>query len=432
VIIALVALLVFSNGYFLYFRPQLNRAAVLTIMPLLDSATPQDLARAESELTGALTAGLGRRDARDARFALAWTQAKLGGTDSAKYGEALTTLTAGDPAGGTDPDAADLRFWLLAKLGRHDEIWRDVERQPELAERPRVRPLYASALAHRAYDLWTRLDLDGAVEAAKEASRFGVESEVVEILLEQGMRAIVAEDLAEARRCFARAEKESAGESVQRIEARLGQLACRRHQSGQAGLLEALAEEFDGLGRRSERRGPERDDARQLRAHVGWWYLAAMLEDWVGRLPAGQGIPPAERERFLTVVRSVTDADPELGEVIMMHGLLEFGLARTDQARMAAVDTLDRSTRTAKGVVLPELRGIIDRQRGGTGARGRPGDWSDDPPATSPGEPVDYPAPPPAAMSLEDLLRMAGPQMANPSVRGAVEDLMRALGVEDL
>jgi hypothetical protein len=430
VIIVLSALLVFSNGYFLYFRPQLRRAVLLTIGPMLESETPQDLARAEAELSRALRAGLSRRDTRDARFALAWTQAKLGRLDAAKYGEALTTLAAADPPSDTDPDAADLRFWLLAQLGKHSEIRQAVEQHAELAERPRIRPLYAAALAHRAHDLWTRLDFDGAVEAAKQASRLGVESEVVEILLEQGMRALVAEDLTDAERCFAGAEKEATGGSIQQIEGRLGQLACRWHRSDEAGLLDALAEEFDGLSRRAERLGPERDDARELRANVGWWYLVAMLRDWIRRLPAGQGLPAPERERFLAVVRSVTDADPELGEVVMMRGLLELALATTPEARAAAADTLDHSTRTAKGVVLPEVRGIIDRQRGTTAPR--PDDWSDEAPASNSDEPADYPAPP-TAISLQELVGKAIPLMSSdPSVKVAVEELMRALGVEDL
>jgi tetratricopeptide (TPR) repeat protein len=430
VIIVLTALLLSTNGYFLYFRPQMHRAALLTILPLLDSETPRDLTRAEADLSRALALGLGRRDTGDARFALAWTQAKLGRFDTAKYGEALTTLAAADSAAGGDPDAADLRFWLLAQLGRHDEIRRTAEQHPELAERPRIRPLYADALVHRAHDLWTRLDFDGAVEAAKQASRLGVDSQVVEILLEQGMRAIMAEDLTEAERCFTRAE-ESAGAGVQRIEARLGRLACRWHRSGEDSVLDVLAEEFDGLSRRAEQRGQERDDARQLRAHVGWWYLVAMLEDWLRRLPVGQGLPTAERERFLMAVRSVNDADPDLGEVIMMHGLLEYGGADTRETTAAALAILDRSTRTAKGIVLPEVRGIIDGRRA-TAARGRgdTDDWSGAAPPTGTSEPADYPVPP-VAVSLEALFEQARSQMtSNPEVRAAVEQLFRTMGFE--
>jgi tetratricopeptide (TPR) repeat protein len=432
-IVLLVALLIGSNGYFLWLRPQIHRGKLLTAVPLLDGETRRELERAEIQLVEALSAGLGRTDSRDARFALAWTRAKLGRFDAAKYGDALVTLAASESPDDSDPATDELRIWLLAQQGKHDEILRTLQRRPELAERPLIRPRYAAALEHRAVDLWTRRDVDAAVQTLEQARRLRVDSSVrlrdlVELLLEQGMRAIAERQMKVAEECFIRAEKMTPDTSVQRIEARLGQLIARWHREDPVSVLKSLGEEFDGLRRRGEQRGPGQDDVRQLRAHVGWWYLVTMLENWLDRLPARQGLPPDEREHFLAVVRTVTDADPELGDVVMMHGMLDLGLSSGPGIK-AAVQTLERSTRTARGVVLPQVMDIIARWREAPTAPAGPDNWSTGPePAPAPSaEPVEYPEPP-AVIRVDELVEKAWEQMADPDVREALERLMRLLG----
>jgi tetratricopeptide (TPR) repeat protein len=427
-IVVLSILLVVSNGYFLYWRPQHHRAAFLSALPLLDSESRPDLERAESRLAEALSGGLGGRDSRDARFALAWTRAQLGRFEPARYGDALALLALPERPGAEDPAIADLRLWLIAQQGKHEEVLRLIEQQPALGRRTRNRSLYAAALEHRAVDLWNRRDVDAAVRALDQARQLGAESRVhlrdlVELLLEHGMRAVADRDYETAVKSFDRAEAMSTGGGVQRIEAGLGRLAVRWNKN-EPGVLTALAEEFEALRRRAEQRGGD-DDAPALRAHVGWWYLVAMLEDWLSRLPPHQGLPPSEHERFLTVVRVVTEADPDLGDVVMMHGMLDYGLAETSEQTALAVGILDRSTRTARGVVLEEVGAIVERRSAEMVARGRAADWSDDAePAPPPGEEAVYPGVPLDAVFLQAQRVMA----SRPEVRAAVEALMRTLG----
>jgi hypothetical protein len=438
-ILLLSVLLVTTNGYFLYLRPQLRRHALLAAIPLLDSELRQDLTEAEQLLVESLAAGLSRRDTRDARFALAWVRAKLGQFDPAKYGDALAVLSVSDRGAG-DPAVADLRLWLLAKQGRHDEVLATFATHGDtLKDRPQNRALYAAALEHRAIDLWTRRDVDGAVRQLKKARhlRAGPQvhaPELVELLIEHGMRAITDEAYDAARSAFADAEKLVTGDQVQGVEARLGGLICDWRQGGRDTMLDRLRAEFDGLSRRRELRGADLDDARLLRANVGWWYLVAMLEDWTRRLPAGGSLPWPDRELFLTVVRAVETADPELGDVIMMHGLIDHGLAVDAAAQSRALATLARSTRTAKGVVLTEVLDLVNGSGGQT--RRRAEEWSAPVADASVdgGTEHDYPMPAddpvaaggPLDVLLEQLRRAAD---SDPDLARALADINRGLRV---
>ena len=112
-----------------------------------------------------------------------------------------------------------------------------------------------------------------------------------------------------------------------------------------------------------------------------------------------------------------------------MHGLLDLGRSTSKQEKAAAVDTLDRSTRTARGVTLPKVHDIVERQRGAPRAHPVPDDW-DAPvePAPAADEPVSYPDPP-AAVSLATVFERARDRMAtDPAVRAVMEDLLRTLG----
>jgi hypothetical protein len=113
----------------------------------------------------------------------------------------------------------------------------------------------------------------------------------------------------------------------------------------------------------------------------------------------------------------------------MMHGLIVYGLAQSDEETAGAVRILDRSTRTAKGVVLGEVMEILERR---TGPRTRPEDWSGgvEPADVGDEEPVVYPQPvTEEAVTLEALLETAQTRMrTEPGVRAAVDELMRALG----
>jgi hypothetical protein len=411
VIGALAVLLVLTNAYFMYVRPQRRREALLAAVPLLESESRQDLAAAESLLVQALSAGLGRRDTSDARFALAWTRAKLGRFDPAKYGEALSILGGSRQPGDASPASADLRLWLLAQLGRHDEILAAMRNDEELRRRQRNRLIFAAAWEHRAVDLWNRGDADGAVLALRKAHRPGIDPqlrarELVELLLENAMRAIHDEEFKAAMESLAQAEKMAVADSVQQVEAKLGQLVCRWRQGDGAKVLAELPERLEALRNRAELRGASQDDVRLLRAHVGWWYLAGMLGDWLRRLPAGEGLPMSERERFLRVLRIVEEADPDLGVVVMMHGVIEYGLAADAGGRASAAAILARSTRLAAGVTLPEVLRLIDDAIQRTEQPSTP-DWPDSLPDPEPEPDEKFPRPEEAPMSMDELLAIA-------------------------
>lgn len=367
--VLLVLMLLATNGYFLILRPRLRRRPLLAAIPLLDSDLRRDLELAEEFLVEALTAGLRRRDIIDTRFALALARAKLGRFDPAKYTEAVATLGNPETAWQCDLATAHLYLWLQAQLGEHDAVLALADRPGwQLGDRRQTTEIYGVSLVRKAVEHWSRREVEGALHyidrvPSLDSVRGVAPPELVELLLEHGMRAVFDRRYEVARKSFTDARQRAEAVSVPEIEARLGLLVCDWHEGDRHELAGSLGAVLDELDQRGRKRGEDGDDARRLRAHVGWWYVMAMLEEWLVRLPLGSPLPSTEYERFLKAVRVVETADPELGDVAMIHGLLDHGLAADDELRTRAVGVLDRATRTGKAVVLPEVLDLVARER---------------------------------------------------------------------
>ncbi len=365
----LVLILLATNGYFLILRPRLRRRPLLAAIPLLDSDLRQDLESAEEQLVEALTAGLGHRDILDTRFALALARAKLGRFDPAKYTEAVATLGNPETAWQRDPATAHLYLWLQAQLGKHDAVLALADHPGrQLGDRHQTTEIYGVSLVRKAVEHWSRREVEGALHyidrvPSLDSVRGVAPPELVELLLEHGMRAVFDRRYEVARKSFTDARQRAEAVSVPEIEARLGLLVCDWHEEDRHELAGPLGAVLDELDQRGRKRGENGDDVRLLRAHVGWWYVVAMLEEWLVRVPVGSPLPSAEYERFLKAVRVVETADPELGDVAMIHGLLDHGLATDDELRARAVGVLDRAARTGKAVVLPEVLDLVARER---------------------------------------------------------------------
>ncbi|GAA2501288.1 hypothetical protein [Winogradskya humida] len=421
-LIAVFILLIATNVYFLWGQPRLRRRSLLTAIPLLYSEVRSELETAEGRLAEALVNGLGARDTRDARFALAWVRARLGEFDRSKYADALTALGAVER---DDTVTTDLRLWLLAKQGRHDEVLALAGRAGvRLSPTVQNRTLQAVAFENRAVELWNSRDADGAVRSLDQARRLRTEPmiggpDLVEVLIEDGLRTLATGDHGRAERSFAQALERAREDSVQRIEARLGLFAVRWLGTDRAALLPLLKDEFEALRARRDLRGAGRDDTGALRATVGWWYLTALLDDWRRRLTPGEPLPLTERELFLAAVRVVTEADSEQGDVPMMHGLIEYGFAEDAPGRGRAVALLQHSTRLAKGVILPEIRELT-----GAAMPEHPG-WTR-PPAERPAPWPGFPRPDDAPLD-DVLVRLAALRQNFPELTEVLADIGRRL-----
>jgi hypothetical protein len=366
-IVVLGSALVASNGYLLMVRPARSRQVLRTAVELLRSDARRDMEQAEERLTEVLAGGLGRRDVPAARFALALVRAKLGRGDRAKLTEALATLGSPESARRRHPQSAHLYLWIQAELGNHDAVLElgDPGGWPGPA-RGQSAEIYHAALLRKAAEHWSRREFDGALHYLERVPRAGRMSDVtlpelVEVELEHGMRAITDGRLEVAHEAFTNAAQRAGQSTVARQEADLGLLLCRWRQGDRADLVTELASAMDALARRGAARGVDGDDVTQLRAHVAWWYLVALMERWKVKVPAGSLPPNAEYEHFLSAVRIGELADPELGDLAMIHGMVELGLAaeHDHERRTRAVVLLRQAVRRPKGVCLREVNDLI-------------------------------------------------------------------------
>ncbi|MET9360216.1 hypothetical protein ABZX93_04845 [Streptomyces sp. NPDC006632] len=365
-----------SAGYFLLVLPSRWRLPYEEALGLLASDDRDALERADRLLGQAVNEGPRGRALNRIRFAQAYVRAMLGTYEPARYAAAATVLDELTAAEGPTRDTAYLELYVQARLGNHDRVT-DLyaEHHDVLDARPQSRRIAAIAHLQLATGHWRRRETDGALHHFDRVRELGeltehIPAEVNDLQLVKGVQAVFDGRTDDAREAFADARERSVARETPTVQAELGLLVCDWAEGDPAQLgawLARLAEQVDpGDESLAEE---ERAAAERLRTGIAVLRLVVLLREWLAR-PALSGAPaPDDFEELRRRVDAVRDADPELGDAALVDGLVRYYFAFSQPEREQALAALDAGTELAKGVMLPEVLDLMERERalGGEG-----------------------------------------------------------------
>ncbi|MEU9101654.1 hypothetical protein [Streptomyces sp. NPDC048361] len=377
---AVLSLLILTSaagaGYFLLVLPSRWRLPYEEALALLASDDRDALERADRLLGQAVNEGPRGRALNRIRFAQAYVRAMLGTYEPARYAAAATVLDELTAAEGPTRDTAHLELYVQARLGNHDRVTDLYAAHHDLLDdRPRSRRIAAISHLQLATGHWRRRETDGALHHFDRVRELGeltehIPTEVNDLQLVKGVQAVFDGRTDDAREAFADARTRSVERETPTVQAELGLLVCDWPQGDPVQLgrwLARLAEQVgpDDPGLAEE----ERVTAGRLRTGIAVLRLVALLREWLAR-PALSGAPaPDDFEELRRRVEAVREADPELGDAALVDGLVRYYFAFSQPEREQALATLDAGTALAKGVLLPEVLDLMERERalGGEG-----------------------------------------------------------------
>lgn len=324
-----------------------------------------DLEEADRLIDQALAAGPRGKDLAAARFCQAFVHAMLGTYTPDRYWTASATaeslVTAEDPA------TAHLALWLQHKLERHERAVEIYDQHAEsLAERDTARRAAAASHLHLAGANWRRRDTDIAMHHFDQVRELGALTAEIpkaadNLHVFKGIQAFFDHRPEAARSAFKTARERAVEHEQSTVEADLGLIACDWLDSGAA--------ELDGRLREIEIGPPDTEHQKQLRSSVALLRLVVLLRLWLEREPLSGA--PGERDRleFRERARALREADPELGDSYLVQGLVEYYFALNEDERETALTTLEDGSTTAKGIVVPEVLQLVEKERalGGQG-----------------------------------------------------------------
>ncbi len=367
VAVALIATLL----YFLIWVPRKKRRALGEALKLLATEETEDFERAEELLSRASTAGLKSPDLAVALFALAYVRARL-----ERYPEAAALLRD-IPDEHREGEDLYLELWLEAKQEHHADVVRLYDEHAEaLSGLLDAKMIAGLSLLHEGRSHLARRKIDLALSFFQRLRKLGVLTDMLpsdmddhQVLL--GIQSLIDKKTEEAEKHFKGAEQVAQDEGKSTAHARLGLLLCRWRAEDNPDIddeLRATAEEI--TVRRLELVGSEEDEERspprklseeeKLARDVLLWLVVSRLILWL-RLPERQGLPDDERLEVEGRLASVGNLDPEMGDVHLLAGLLEYYFAKDEQQRRAALERLEKALET--DVNLPEVRYLVERER---------------------------------------------------------------------
>ncbi|MCH0572751.1 hypothetical protein I3F60_26505 [Streptomyces sp. MUM 136J] len=385
-----------SGLYFLVVLPNRWRLPYEASLALLDSDDRDELERADRLLGEAVNAGPRGRGLSRIRFAQAHVRAMLGTYEPARYAAAATVLDELVAADGHSAHTAYLELWVQSRLDNHDRVTDLYAEQRELLDaRPDSRRIAAISHLQLAVGHWRRRETDGALHHFDRVRELGelteaIPPEVNDLQLIKGVQAVFDGRTDEARDAFADARRRSAERGVATFQAELGLLACgwAEGDPGQLGeWLDRLAQEIEreladlpeepdddsrapGAEDRADSDTRERRrTAELLRTGIALLRLVILVREWLER-PALSGAPSAaDFTEFDGRVDAVRAADPELGDAALVGGLVRYYFALNQPEREQALAVLEGGTELAKGIMLPEVLDLLERERalGGEG-----------------------------------------------------------------
>jgi hypothetical protein len=360
-----------SASYFLVVLPRRWRLPYEQSLELLDSDDRDELERADRLLGQAVNAGPRGRALDRIRFAQAYARAMLGRYEPARYGAAATVLDELIATEGRTEHTAYLELWLHARLDNHDRVT-DLyaEHTALLNARPQSRRIAAISHLQLAVGHWRRRETDGALHHFDRVRELGelterIPPEVNDLQLVKGVQAVFDGRTDEARDAFGEAHKRAAERELSTAEAALGTLVC----DWADGDPHDLGERLDRLTRQVEERPSDDPTTGLLRTGIALLRLLALLREWLLRAALSGAPWPSDFEEFERRVAALREADPELGDAALVEGLIRYYFALSQPEREQALDVLDGGTRLAKGIMLPEVLDLMERERalGGEG-----------------------------------------------------------------
>jgi rhodanese-related sulfurtransferase len=368
--VALIATLL----YFLIWVPRKKRRALGDAFALLATEESEDLERAEELLSRALTAGLKSAELCIARFALAYVRARL-----ERFAEAAALLRE-IPDERREPEDLYLELWLEAKQENHAEVVRLYDEHAEaLGGLLDAKMIAGLALLQEGRSHLARRETELALSFFQRLKKLGVLTDMLpsdmddhQVLL--GIQSLIDKKTEDAEKRFKGAEQVARDQGKSTVHARLGLLLCRWRAADSPDIDDelgaALEEMAAAMGPRleavtsddDEEPSPPRQlsDEQKLQRDALLWFVVSRLFLWL-RLPELQGLPDEERLEIEGRLARAGALDPEMGDVHLLAGLLEYYFAKDDQERRAALERLGKALET--DVNLPEVRYLVERER---------------------------------------------------------------------
>lgn len=384
--VACFALLGFAV-YFLILQPRRRRRPLLRAVPLLASDEREKLQEAERLLSEAVTAGLRKRDLAEARFALGFVRGMLGRDEKSKYQEAATAIAELKATRDHDPETAYLDLWLQSRLENHDNVCELYDAHAEkLGDRLQAKLIASISYLHKAGEHWRRREVERALEYFDFVRDLGVlrsqlPGQVNDLQVVNGIQAVFDDRLEDARASFAGARDRARERGASTVEADLGLVVCdwkAGDMAGVDGALSAIVQELETRASdaattssgRDENASPdaeemtaEQQEEKLLRSNAGLLFAVSLLVEWLARLPARGDLPDDEHDELRRRIARVLDADPDFGDAYLVLGLIDYYFAAGEAQRSSSIDTLDEGTGKARGIKLPEVLDLIERER---------------------------------------------------------------------
>jgi hypothetical protein len=373
--VVLLLVCVLGAGYFLVVVPRRWREPLRLALARLDLTGSEDLEETDRLLSQVMDAGPRGRDLADARFAQAFVRALLGGHDPDRFWAAAGAVEALAAAGGHDASTAHLHMWLQYRLDHHDQVTDYYQEHAELlADRPRSRRIAAASHLHLAGTHWQRREPDAALHHFDRVREMDELTEHIPKAAEnlhvlKGIQSVLDLRLEDARAAFVRARTRAERQGGSTVDAELGLLACDWPKAAPSELGERLGRIAAELSKEDgDLEDGELEYRKLLRPPVALLHLVAFLRE-KERAPRSGGLDTAEWEEFARRVDAVHSADPELGDGYLIAGLLGYYFALNERERDGALTTLETGMRVAKGIVVPEVQQLVEKERalGGQG-----------------------------------------------------------------
>jgi hypothetical protein len=365
-IVVLVLILVAGGTYFLAVVPRHWWIPLDEARALVRSADRADLERADRLIAQAINAGPRGGALQEARFAQAYVRARLGDFDPDQYAAAAAALADLVAASGYDEATAFLDLWLRSKLGQHARVCDLFETKQALLDRsPQARMIASISFLKQAVASWRRREPQGALHYFRSVRELDcltaeIPEHVDDLELIEGIQALFDDRMADARRCFVSAREHAVQEDKSVARATLGLVVCDWREGERANA-------DGGVGAVLDQLAPVVDPAseeQQLQVNGALFHVVTLLHEWQRPELAGVAPDRADFDRLDQRIDRVIRADPDHGDALLIAGLCRYYFAvRNPALREQGVELLERGLETARPILHPEIRRIVQSER---------------------------------------------------------------------
>lgn len=405
--VAILVILIF----FLIIQPGRKRRTLQQALQILAQDDREHFEDAESLLNKALISGLHARDVSEARFALAYVRARLG-----HFAEASAVLVDLIASGNCDRETVYLDLWLHARQKEYEKLERTYDEHRELlGDLLQSKYLAGIAFLYQARLLWSRRQVSGALHYFERLQELGVLQDQIPSHIDDhqvmfGIVALFDKDLAEARNHFTGAVEAARRDGTSTTAGELGLLLCSWSEGevpdmdAQLGAVLAEIEQQETVsvscshcqhsqpahrlrlgtqitcvscqqefataptdapvsmmdGEASADADQQLGDDELLVRNVMLWHAVSLISSW-RRLPPAGGLLPKAKGTLLFRLEKVRALDPEMGDPLLLAGLICYYFAQSEEEREEALALLEAAIE--KEVHVPEVLNLVDRER---------------------------------------------------------------------